>query len=429
MSSNYSNSLHNHDSLLNIPNQPLNTSNSKHTKSNYNNIKNNDNDKTVQRRNYIDIKFSVPKRYEIIKLLGKGSYGIVCSARDNNIKNGDFVLAIKKITNIFNKEILLKRAIRELKFMFYFQGHKNIVNLINVEIIFNFPFDGLYCYQELIDYDLAKVIHSNVVFTEFHIQWFTYQILCGIKYIHSADVIHRDLKPGNILCTIYGTLKICDFGLARGIGVQHKNGQNSKGSNSNTLPNVVSHITNYVATRWYRAPELMLSNKPYTMSIDMWAIGCILAEFYHRRPIFMGKDSIHQISEIIKYLGTPNEQLLKQFGSIRSWNLLYNVTTITKCDPSQGKYSQDWKEVFPFACHLGLNLLSKLLIWNPIERLTAKEALEHPFLNPVRRKNDEPECPHGSFDFKYELELNSMNKLREYLINEVIQYRKNRHSG
>lgn len=429
MSSNYSNSLNNHNSLLNIPNQPINTSNPKYKNFNIHNTYKNNNDNNVQRRNYVDIKFSVPKRYEIIKLLGKGSYGVVCSARDKNIKNGDYVLAIKKITNIFNKEILLKRAIRELKFMFYFQGHKNIVNLVNVEIIFNHPFDGLYCYQELIDYDLAKVIHSNVVFTEFHIQWFTYQILCGIKYIHSADVIHRDLKPGNILCTIYGTLKICDFGLARGIGKSQRNIQKSLGNDINIDPDVVPHITNYVATRWYRAPELMLSNKSYTMSIDMWAIGCILAEFYHRRPIFMGKDSIHQVSEIIKYLGTPNEQLLKQFGSIRSWNLLNNITTTTRNYTGQRKYAQDWKEIFPFACNLGLNLLSKLLIWNPVERLTAEKALEHPFLSPVRRKNDEPKCPHGSFDFRYELELNSMSKLREYLISEVIQYRNNRNSG
>lgn len=126
----------------------------------------------LKRRNYTDIKFSVPQRYEIIKVLGKGSYGIVCSIRDNHSTNSQFIMAIKKITNIFNKEILLKRAIRELKFMFYFQGHQNIVNFINVEIIFNRPYDGLYCYQELIDYDLAKVIHSDVIFTEFHIQWY-----------------------------------------------------------------------------------------------------------------------------------------------------------------------------------------------------------------------------------------------------------------
>lgn len=368
----------------------------------------------LKRRNYTDIKFSVPQRYEIIKVLGKGSYGTVCSIRDKYSTDSQFIMAIKKITNIFNKEILLKRAIRELKFMFYFQGHQNIVNFINVEIIFNRPYDGLYCYQELIDYDLAKVIHSDVIFTEFHIQWFTYQILCGVKYIHSANVIHRDLKPGNILCTVYGTLKICDFGLARGIGPNSYNNM----FKSNKTP----HITNYVATRWYRAPELILSNNSYNGAIDMWAIGCILAEFYHRRPIFMGKDSIHQIYEIIRYLGSPPDYLLKQFGSIRSWNMLNNITA----NPRNIVIEKNWKECFPFASISGVDLLTKLLNWDPAKRITVKQAIEHPFVSSVRRIDDEPDCPHGSFDFDYELELDSMNKLRQYLIDEVIKFRNSR---
>ncbi|KAG0653759.1 mitogen-activated protein kinase smk1 [Monosporozyma unispora] len=370
----------------------------------------------LKRRNYTDIKFSVPQRYEIIKVLGKGSYGIVCSIRDNHSTNSQFIMAIKKITNIFNKEILLKRAIRELKFMFYFQGHQNIVNFINVEIIFNRPYDGLYCYQELIDYDLAKVIHSDVIFTEFHIQWFTYQILCGVKYIHSANVIHRDLKPGNILCTVYGTLKICDFGLARGIAVT----SNKKNifNKSNTIP----HITNYVATRWYRAPELILSNNSYDGAIDIWAIGCILAEFYHRRPIFMGKDSMHQIYEIIKYLGSPPDYLLKQFGSIRSWNMLNNQTI----NPENMVRGQNWKACLSFASSDAIDLLNRLLTWDPAERWTVKQAIEHPFVMSVRHIEDEPDCPHGSFDFDYESELDSMNKLRQYLIDEVIKFRNSR---
>lgn len=162
---------------------------------------------------YKNANFSISGKYEIIQVLGKGSYGVVCSAK-HKLANEDqeqFTVAIKKITNIFYREILLKRAIREIKFMNYFKGHKHIVNLIDIEIVQDKPYDGLYCYQELIDYDLARVIHSSVQLSEFHIQHFIYQILCGVKYIHSADVIHRDLKPGNILCTVNGCLKICDF--------------------------------------------------------------------------------------------------------------------------------------------------------------------------------------------------------------------------
>ena len=120
------------------------------------------------------------------------------------------------------------------------------MNLIDLDLVSTAPYDGLYCIQELADYDLARVIYSSIQFSEFHIQNFVYQILCGLKYIHTADVIHRDLKPGNILVTLQGVLKICDFGLARGI--------NPKYFKQKSAP-----ITNYVATRWYRAPELMLS--------------------------------------------------------------------------------------------------------------------------------------------------------------------------
>lgn len=263
-----------------------------------------------QRTIFAKERISIPGYYEIIQFLGKGAYGTVCSVKFKG-RSPAARIAVKKISNIFNKEILLKRAIRELKFMNFFKGHKNIVNLIDLEIVTSSPYDGLYCYQELIDYDLAKVIHSSVQLSEFHIKYFLYQILCGLKYIHSADVIHRDLKPGNILCTLNGCLKICDFGLARGIHAGFFKCHST----------VQPHITNYVATRWYRAPELLLSNQPYSKSVDIWAVGCILAEFYARKPVFMGRDSMHQIFEIIKVLGTPDKDILIKFGTIKAWNL------------------------------------------------------------------------------------------------------------
>lgn len=354
-----------------------------------------------------NFKFSLPERYEIVQILGKGSYGVVCSAKDKKNANENYFIAIKKITNIFYREILLKRAIRELKFINYFKGHKNIVNLINLEVIFDKPFDGLYCYQELIDYDLARVIHSSVHLDEFHIKYFFYQILCGLKYIHSADVIHRDLKPGNILCTLNGCLKICDFGLARGVSTKFQSSR-------------VLHqdITNYVATRWYRAPELILSHKLYDKSIDMWSIGCILGEFYERKPIFMGKDSMNQIFQIIKILGSPSKEILSLYGSHKAWRL---------CSESNSYFKKvDWLKMFPNASEDASDLLDSLLKWEPDLRLNVEEALEHPFLSDVRNRDDEPDCPYGSFDFTYEQNLNTMQELREYLVNEVNNFQYNR---
>lgn len=353
-------------------------------------------------------RISIPGYYEIIQFLGKGAYGTVCSVKFKG-QTPPAKIAVKKISNIFNKEILLKRAIRELKFMNFFKGHKNIVNLIDLEIVSSSPYDGLYCYQELIDYDLAKVIHSSVQLSEFHIKYFLYQILCGLKYIHSADVIHRDLKPGNILCTLNGCLKICDFGLARGIHTEFFQCQTT---NSAVQP----HITNYVATRWYRAPELLLSNQPYDKAIDIWAVGCILAEFYARKPVFMGRDSMHQVFEIIKVLGTPEKDLLIKFGTIKAWNLGKNSN-----NPVYKKIP--WSNMFPFASDEAIDLIESLLHWDSTHRLNVEQAISHPFLTDVRKPDDEPVCLQGPFDFTYESGLSSMSKLRDYLIKEVDDFK------
>lgn len=356
---------------------------------------------------YEPAKFSLPCRYEVTHILGKGSYGTVCSVRDKFDPENPYSIAVKKITNIFYREVLLKRAIRELKFMSYFKGHKNIVSLIDLEFVPEKPYDGLYCYQELIDYDLAKVIHSSVQLSEFHIKHFFYQILCGLKFIHSAEVIHHDLKPGNILCTLNGCLKICDFGLARGLASQFFASHVAR-----------QDITNYVATRWYRAPELILSHKEYGKPIDMWSVGCILAELYGRKPIFMGKDSLQQVHEIMRVMGNPPKELLVSYGSLRAWNI---------CNDSiYSNQGIEWKLLYPFASEDALDLIDKILLWDMNERLTVEQALSHPFLVEVKCAEDEPSCPLGPFDFSYETRLNSMPRLREFLMSEVLIFKEDR---
>ncbi|SCU93404.1 LAFA_0F16226g1_1 [Lachancea sp. 'fantastica'] len=347
--------------------------------------------------------FSTPGNFEVLQILGKGSYGVVVSAIDKRNTDKPLRLAIKKVTNIFQREILLKRAIRELKFLNFFRGHKNIVSLLDLEIVSEKPFDGLYCYQELVDYDLARVIHSTVQFSAFHIKHFLYQILCGLKYIHSADVIHRDLKPGNILCSISGHLKICDFGLARGISPLYT---------ENKLGDL--HITNYVATRWYRAPELILSHKRYTKAIDVWAVGCILAEFYGRKPLFMGQDSLHQIYEVLKVLGTPKRDIISKYGSARSFEVFSSHANVIKTD---------WESLYPGSCADARNLMELLITWDPESRLSVEQILEHPFVADVRDPGDEPVCSHGPFDYSYENSFTSMQMLRDTIYEEVRQFK------
>ncbi|AOW27002.1 mitogen-activated protein kinase [Candida albicans P57072] len=339
--------------------------------------------------------FLVDSRYEIVRVLGKGSYGVVCSAIDtkSSVSAMEHKIAIKKVTKIFNKDILLIRAIRELKFMMFFRGHKNIATLLDLDVVYVKPYEGLYCFQELADLDLARVLYSNVQFSEFHIQSFMYQILCGLKYIHSADVIHRDLKPGNILVTTQGTLKICDFGLARGINPVY-------------FRNRSAVITNYVATRWYRAPELIMSTKNYTKAVDIWAVGCILGELFGRRPLFPGKNSHEQIHELFKIIGNPPIETIKKYN----WKV--EGLLWVKYRPVK------WKSLYPFAPLNALELLDSLLQWDYKARLEVEQILEQEFFKNLRNVHEEPSSK-AIFDFSFEEKGKSIPQLKEILETEV----------
>ena len=239
------------------------------------------------------------------------------------------MVAIKKVTNVFSKTLLCKRSLRELKLLRHFRGHKNITCLYDMDIVF-YPdgsFNGLYLYEELMECDMHQIIKSKQPLTDAHYQNFIYQVLCGLKYIHSADVLHRDLKPGNLLVNADCQLKICDFGLARGFS------ENPVENNQ--------FLTEYVATRWYRAPEIMLSYQGYTKAIDVWSTGCILAEFLGGKPIFKGKDYVDQLNQILRVLGTPSDETLKRIGSKNVQAYIHQLGFIPKvldnvprCEPS-----------------------------------------------------------------------------------------------
>ncbi|GEQ67261.1 hypothetical protein JCM33374_g925 [Metschnikowia sp. JCM 33374] len=247
------------------------------------------------------------------------------------------------------------------------------------------------------DYDLARVLYSVVQFSEFHIRNFLYQILCGVKYIHSANVVHRDLKPGNILVSSRGILKICDFGLARAISVTP--------SNHSEEP-----ITNYVATRWYRAPELILRSTHYGKEVDMWAVGCILGELYGRQPLMPGKSSVHQLHEIIKYLGTPPPQI-----SIRKdWNM-----------PGGVRSPVLWSSVYPFASPDSLDLLGQLLRWEPTARLSADQTIAHAYFTKTRDVACEP-VTRTAFTFGKEEHESDLAKLHALLKEEVAAFQTER---
>ncbi|KAI9462622.1 CMGC/MAPK/ERK protein kinase [Russula earlei] len=339
--------------------------------------------------------FVVDSEYQFVKELGQGAYGCVVAAKHRRTGEG---CAIKKITNINTKRILTKRCLREIKLLHHFRRHKNITCLYDMDIVFgpDGNFDEVYLYEELMEADLHAIIRSGQPLSDAHFQSFIYQTLCGLKYIHSADVLHRDLKPGNLLVNADCELKICDFGLARGFNQAQKQG----------------FMTEYVATRWYRAPEIMLSFANYASAIDVWSVGCILAELLAGKPIFKGRDYVDQLNQILHYLGTPSEDTLRRVGSPRAQDYIRSLPIRPRVPFAQ---------MFPHANPLALDLLAKMLNFDPAKRITCEQALEHPYLAVWHDPTDEPVCP-TKFDFFFE-EEDSIEGMKKLIVEEVNLFR------
>jgi mitogen-activated protein kinase 1/3 len=242
--------------------------------------------------------FTVDKRYAMIRVIGSGAYGVVISAKDTNATSKDVggnsansSVAIKMVPKAFSDEIDAKRILREIKLLNHFQ-HDNIVNLIDMmppNVKYLDDFTDVYMVTELMETDLHRIIYSKQKLSIEHVQYFIYQVLRGLKYIHSCRVLHRDLKPSNLLVNSNCDLKICDFGLARGILSSSSDSALIDGQHPTLL------LTEYVVTRWYRAPEIMLACHEYSYPIDVWSVGCIFAELVLRKPYFPGDDYIDQV--------------------------------------------------------------------------------------------------------------------------------------
>ncbi|KDQ11969.1 hypothetical protein BOTBODRAFT_34826 [Botryobasidium botryosum FD-172 SS1] len=348
--------------------------------------------------------FVVDKEYAFVKELGQGAYGCVVSAK--HMRSGEGC-AIKKITNINTKRILTKRCLREIKLLHHFRGHKNIICLFDMDIVFDARgnFGEVYLYQELMEADLHAIIRSGQPLSDAHFQSFMYQTLCGLKYIHSANVLHRDLKPGNLLVNADCELKICDFGLARGYSPDGTAGDPKAAG-------VQGFMTEYVATRWYRAPEIMLSFANYTTAIDVWSIGCILAELLGGKPIFKGRDYVDQLNQILHYLGTPTEDTLRRVGSPRAQDYIRSLPI---------KARIPFATLYPHANPLAVDLLTQMLTFDPAKRISCEQALAHPYLAVWHDPSDEPVCE-KKFDFGFE-EEDSVEGMKRLIVNEVNVFR------
>ncbi|KAK4389253.1 Mitogen-activated protein kinaseMMK2 [Sesamum angolense] len=335
--------------------------------------------------------FEVSSKYvPPLRPLGRGAYGLVCAAIN---KETNEEVAIKKIGNAFDNRIDAKRTLREIKLL----RHLDHENVIAIKDIIRPPrreaFNDVYIVYELMDTDLHQIIRSEQALTDDHCQYFMYQLLRGLKYVHSANVLHRDLKPSNLFLNANCDLKIGDFGLAR--------------TTSET-----DFMTEYVVTRWYRAPELLLNCSEYTTAIDVWSAGCILAEIITREPLFPGKDYVHQLKLITELLGTPDEASLKFLRSDNARRYVKHLPMFPK---------QNLSARFPNMSPLALDLLGKMLIFDPDQRITVDEALCHPFLSSLHDINDEPICS-SPFSFDFEQPSTTEENIKELIWRESLVF-------
>lgn len=288
--------------------------------------------------------------------IGYGAFGVVWSVTDP--RSGKRV-ALKKMPNVFQNLASCKRVFREIKMLSSFR-HDNVLSLLDILQPANPSFfQELYVLTELMQSDLHKIIVSPQTLTIDHVKVFVYQILRGLKYLHTANILHRDIKPGNLLVNSNCILKICDFGLARTWDQRDR-----------------LNMTHEVVTQYYRAPELLMGARRYTGAVDIWSVGCIFAELLQRKILFQAAGPIEQLQMIIDLLGTPSQEAMKYACEgaknhvLRAGPRAANVQSLYRLSPQTSEDAVD--------------LLVKLLHFDPDKRISVQEALQHPYLEEGR---------------------------------------------
>lgn len=418
----------------------------------------------------------VPQRYKVQEVIGRGAYGLVCSAV--NTVNGD-KLAIKRVGKLFSDAVDGKRVLREVKAL-GFLSHRNVMAL--KDVFFNGSpetFSDLYIVTELMETDMRKMLESpRLRMGAGHCQFFTLQLLCALQYVHSAHIIHRDLKPANLLTDSDCSLKLCDFGLSRGYyGPSSPNGGSNRGSavstakgaaagspasratssgssvnakqttsggtaaSSGAVKPAMKEMTQYVVTRPYRPPELLLVCPSYDYAVDLWGVGCIAAEMVTGTALFAGRDYIHQLNLIVELLGMPDiANDLPDFTSTEAVHYLQSMPpvkqkTLAEYCPALCNRFRDASFLDSFdddtpaytteeALRLFEDFLFSLLKYKPAARLSAKAAIAHPWLEAVRGGQTEIEgCEAAScYAWEYDDKPVTLAQLRQMFVQEVNEF-------
>nr|UOP56879.1 putative cyclin-dependent kinase 1 [Thecaphora frezii] len=290
--------------------------------------------------------------YQRIEKVGEGTYGVVYKAKDLSPGANGRIVALKKIRLEAEDEGVPSTAIREISLLKELRDD-NIVRLLDIIHQEN----KLYLVFEFLDLDLRKYMDavpadSNEGMGPEIVRKFTYQLIRGIYYCHAHRILHRDLKPQNLLIDKEGNLKLADFGLARAFGIPLRT------------------YTHEVVTLWYRAPEVLLGSRHYSTAIDMWSVGCIFAEMAMRSPLFPGDSEIDEIFKIFRTLGTPTEEAWPGVRSLPDYKTSF----------PQWKGVPLEQAVYKLDPH-GLDLLSGMLVYDPAGRVSAKRSLSHPYFS------------------------------------------------
>ncbi|CAG9570908.1 unnamed protein product [Danaus chrysippus] len=338
------------------------------------NVKRDEKNKVTKKspeKNMSEIDEHILKRFDIKKRLGKGAYGIVWKAVDKKTKD---VVAIKKIFDAFRNQTDAQRTFREIIFLQSFRNHPNIVKLHSIHRALNNR--DIYLGFEYMETDLHNVIKRGNILKDVHKRYIMYQMLKATKYIHSGNVIHRDQKPSNVLIDSACRVKLADFGLARSVSSMYSGGEDGADP----------CLTDYVATRWYRAPEILIASKNYTKGIDMWSLGCILGEMLTGKPLFPGTSTVNQIERIMAALPKPSSEDIAAVCSGYGSSLIREQAAAHSS-------SSSLTNQLATAPRDASDLVRQLLLFNPAKRLSADSALHHEYVAKFHREKDEVTLP------------------------------------
>ncbi|XP_029641554.1 cyclin-dependent kinase 11B isoform X3 [Octopus sinensis] len=287
------------------------------------------------------------EEFNCLNRIEEGTYGVVYRAKD---KKSDEIVALKRLKMEKEKEGFPITSLREINTLLKAQ-HPNIVTVR--EIVVGSNMDKIYIVMDYVEHDLKGLMETmKQPFLVGEVKTLMLQLLKAVAHLHDNWILHRDLKTSNLLLSHKGILKVGDFGLAREYGSPLK------------------HYTPVVVTLWYRAPELLLGTKEYTTCIDMWSVGCIMAEFLTMKPLWPGKSEVDQLTRIFKDLGTPNEKI---------WPGVSELPVFRKVNFGEYTYNKLRVRFGSYLTDLGFDLLNKFLTFDPSKRITAEEAKSHEY--------------------------------------------------